>query len=175
MRHRGLKIVLIVFIVLMNIGCDQATKHVARSRLMGKGSIFLVGDVFILHYVENEGAFLSLGQKLPPTVRTITFVAFPLIVMAIMLVYVARRGLANLVLLSGFSFVIGGGLGNLIDRLTRGGRVSDFMFLHSPWVSSGIFNFADLAILLGCLLLVFSSLREERGKHPPSESSAPAP
>jgi signal peptidase II len=172
MRSRGFRIALLVLIVLMNIGCDQATKGMARSQLAGRGTMFLAGNHFLLHYVENEGAFLSLGQHLPRAVRTVVFIAFPLLVLGVMIGYILRKGLTNIVLLAGFSFVIGGGFGNLIDRITRAGRVSDFMILRNRWVSSGIFNFADLAILVGCLLLLASSLKEERGAHPPE---APAP
>jgi signal peptidase II len=175
MRSRVLKIAMIVIIVLLTVGCDQAAKGIARSHLAGRGTVFLVGNLFVLHYVENEGAFLSLGEHLPTAARTIVFIAFPLLVLGIMIGYIIRKGLANVVLLAGFSLVTGGGFGNLIDRITRGGRVSDFMILRTPWISSGIFNVADLAIMAGCLLLLVSSLREERGKRPPSGSAAPAP
>jgi len=175
MFSRGFRIALLVLIVLMNIGCDQATKVIARSRLEGRGTISLAGNHFLLHYVENEGAFLSLGAALPRGTRTVIFIAFPVIVLGIMIGYIVRKGTSNLLLLMGFSFIIGGGLGNLIDRITRAGHVSDFMILRNRWLSSGIFNFADLAILVGALLLLASSLREERGKHPPSQAETPAP
>ena len=117
MRARILKALLISLIVLMNIGCDQATKHLARARLADKGTVFVVGDVFILRYVENEGAFLSLGAGFPRPLRTVVFIAFPLAALAGMLFSIVRRRPGEWILVSGFAFIAGGGFGNLIDRL----------------------------------------------------------
>jgi signal peptidase II len=162
MRTRTGTIALIVVLLALTIACDQATKGVARARLAGQGSVFLAGGVFVLHYVENEGAFLGLGSTLPPVARTAALVAFPILVVGIMIAYAARRGRQGTLLLSGFALIAGGGISNLIDRLARSGRVSDFMILRTRWISSGIFNVADLAILAGALLLLISALRERR-------------
>ena len=154
MRSRFLKALVIALIVLVNIGCDQATKHLARAHLADRGTVFVLGNIFILHYVENEGAFLSLGAGLPPAVRSVVFVALPLAALAAMIAYLARRRSAAWTIVAGFSFIAGGGFGNLIDRLMRAGRVSDFMNLGIGSVRTGIFNFADLSILIGCLLIL---------------------
>ena len=156
MRARILKTVLIALIVLMNIGCDQATKQIARARLADKGTVFVVGSVFILQYVENEGAFLGLGARFPRPVRTLFFIAIPLAALAGMVVTAARRRVTSWTLVVGLSFVAGGGFGNLIDRLARGGLVSDFMNLGIGPHRTGIFNFADLSILIGCALILLS-------------------
>jgi signal peptidase II len=155
-RARILKAILIALIVLMNIGCDQATKHIARARLADRGTVSVVGSVFILRYVENEGAFLSLGAGLSRPVRTVVFIAIPLAALVGMIVVLARRRASAWTLVAGFSFIAGGGFGNLIDRLARGGRVSDFMNLGIGSFRTGIFNFADLSILIGCLLVLLS-------------------
>jgi signal peptidase II len=154
MRSRILKVLLIVLVVLMNIGCDQATKRLARRYLIDKGTVSVVGTVFILHYVENEGAFLSLGAGFPAPLRAVVFVAIPLAALAAMIVSLARRRAAEWILVLGFSFIAGGGFGNLIDRLVRAGRVSDFMNLGIGSLRTGIFNCADVSILIGCLLVL---------------------
>ncbi|HEY9594534.1 MAG TPA: signal peptidase II [Spirochaetia bacterium] len=153
---KPLKGLLIVAIVLLVVGCDQASKHVARVRLSDGGVTYLAGGHIALHYVENEGAFLSLGERMPRAARLVVFVAFPLLVLAALIVVIARRGDLRLLMLVGFSLLLGGGLGNLIDRIFRGGRVSDFVYIvfGRPW--TGIFNLADLAIMAGCLLLLIS-------------------
>jgi signal peptidase II len=156
MHSRILKAILIALIVLMNVGCDQATKHLARTHVVNRGTVFVVGNIFILHYVENEGAFLGMGAGLPRPLRTVVFIAIPLAALTGMIVTLARRRATGWTLIAGFSFIAGGGFGNLIDRLTRGGRVSDFMNLGIGSFRSGIFNFADLSILIGCLLILVS-------------------
>jgi signal peptidase II len=154
MKNKALKIGLIVIIVLACIGCDQAAKHAARTRLAGRGTVAVIDSVVQLHYVENTGAFLSLGAGLPRAVRMAVFIAFPVLVLAGMVVYMARRRETAWTVIAGLAFVVGGGCGNLIDRVARGGRVGDFIILSAGPLHSGIFNLADLAILLGCLLLL---------------------
>jgi signal peptidase II len=150
------RLLLVALIVLATIGCDQATKGIARARLPGKGTVLVVGNVFVLHYVENEGAFLSLGVELPRPLRTLAFIAFPLVSLAIMVVYILRSRNREWMALAALSFIVGGGMGNLIDRLFREGRVSDFMNLGIGRLRIGIFNVADVCILAGCVLLLAS-------------------
>jgi signal peptidase II len=154
MKRRALKIGLVVLIVLACIGCDQAAKHAARTRLAGRGTVAVIDSVVQLHYVENTGAFLGLGARMPTVVRMAVFIGFPVLVLAGMILYMARRRETAWTMVTGLAFVVGGGCGNLIDRLAHGGRVGDFIFLSAGPLHSGIFNLADLAILLGCLLLL---------------------
>ncbi|MGD0725631.1 MAG: signal peptidase II [Spirochaetia bacterium] len=167
-----MKALLILLIVLASIGCDQATKQIARTRLMNGGTksaeyggtksaeyggtVFVVDSVLVLHYVENEGGFLSLGARLPRPVRTVTFVAFPLLILFWIIFSLARNKETGWTFIMGFSFIAGGGLGNLIDRLFRDGKVSDFIIMGIGTLRTGVFNLADLSVLIGCLLLLAS-------------------
>ena len=150
------RLLLVALIVLATVGCDQATKVIARARLPGRGTVFVVGNVFVLHYVENEGAFLSLGVGLPRPLRTLAFIAFPFVSLSIMAVYILRSRNREWMALVALSFIVGGGMGNLIDRLFREGRVTDFMNLGIGRLRIGIFNVADVCILAGCVLLLAS-------------------
>jgi signal peptidase II len=166
---RPAKAILIAAIVLLVVGCDQASKHMARTRLSDGGVTWAAGGHLALRYVENEGAFLSLGARLPRVARLVAFVAFPLLVLAAMIAVILRRGDLRLTMLVGFALLLGGGFGNLIDRIFRGGRVSDFMYIvfGRPW--TGIFNVADLCIMAGCVLLLISPQwtgRSSRGASP---------
>jgi signal peptidase II len=154
MRARVVKVALIVLIVLACIGCDQAAKHAARQRLEGRGTVSLAGGVLVLHYVENTGAFLSLGAGLPRPVRMAVFVALPVIALAGMIVSIARRRETPWAVLAGLSLIVGGGCGNLIDRLFHDGRVGDFLMVGVGSLHTGIFNLADLSVLAGCALLL---------------------
>jgi len=149
-------------IVLLNVGCDQATKRIARERLEGRGTVHVVDQVVILRYVENTGGFLGLGAGLPRPLRVTLFVAFPVAVLAAMLLYVIRSPRIAAATLTGFAFLLGGGIGNLIDRLMFDGRVSDFINVGVGRLRTGIFNMADLSVMIGCLLLLLGSLRAPR-------------
>jgi signal peptidase II len=148
--------------------CDQAAKHAARQHLAGRGTVSLVGSVVALRYVENSGAFLSLGSALPRPLRMAAFIAFPIIVLAGMIVYVARRRESAWTVIAGLSFIVGGGCGNLIDRLFHNGRVSDFIVIGIGPLHTGIFNCADLSVLIGCVLLLISPK-----KKPPRPGAVP--
>jgi signal peptidase II len=112
----------------------------------------VVGDVFILRYVENEGAFLSPTSRLPAPARVALFVAFLLAALAWLVTAIVRSSSLLWPLLSGLSIIAGGGFGNLIDRVFRGGHVSDFLNLGIGTFRTGIFNVADMAILTGSVL-----------------------
>jgi len=161
MSGRPLKAVVALLLVLAAAGWDQGTKQAARSDLAGKPPVFLVDRFLVLRYVENEGAFLSLGAELSRPVRTVTFIAFPLVVLGCMVVYLLRKGGIAWNTLVGFSLIVGGGAGNLIDRLLRDGRVGDFIMIGVGGLRTGIFNFADLTVLAGCIVLLFGPTQKK--------------
>jgi signal peptidase II len=60
------------------------------------------------------------------------------------------------------ALVIGGGLGNLIDRIVHDGRVVDFMQVGFPWLRTGVFNVADMAIMTGVGLMLLTTVRSRQ-------------
>jgi len=157
---RTTKAIAVLLLVCAAVACDQGTKQAARTWLSGRPTVTLVERVLVLRYAENEGAFLSLGAGFPRPVRTVTFIAFPLGVLACMIAYLLRRGGVGGGTLVGCSLIVGGGAGNLIDRLFRDGRVTDFIMAGIGGLHTGIFNFADLTVLAGCVVLLFSPGKE---------------
>jgi len=155
-RQRLVRILLIVLVVLLNIGCDQVTKVIARNTLRGRGTVRVVGETFVLRYVENEGAFLSFGSGWPTWARRLFLMGGPAVLVIVLLVYVFWTKEIRTVHLVAYCCIIGGGLSNLIDRLIYGGRVTDFMNLGIGNLRTGIFNVADLSVLFGAGLLLFT-------------------
>jgi signal peptidase II len=158
-HRRMLGVAAMVIIILLTVGCDQGTKALARSYL-GQGNVVsLLGGVLVMRYVENPGAFLSLGAWLPALVRRALFIGFPIAILGGLIFYVARKKDIRVLLGAGFSLVAGGGIGNLLDRVLHNGRVGDFLNVGLGSFRTGIFNVADLGIMLGCLLLIIDSAR----------------
>lgn len=143
--------------LLVMVGClalDQASKAAARALLdEGRRSSFL-GDLFRLELTRNAGAFLSLGANLPAGLRG-ALLTWGVLALAAGAAWVAlfRRGPAVVSL--GAALVAGGGFGNVWDRLTAQGLVTDFMNLGLGRLRTGIFNVADLAIVAGVVLLAW--------------------
>ncbi|GMU92798.1 MAG: lipoprotein signal peptidase [Candidatus Hydrogenedentota bacterium] len=148
------KTVLVALIVLVTVGCDQATKHIANTSLDRDARIRVLGDFFVLQYATNTGAFLSLGANLPENVRFWLLTVFTGAVLLV-LAYVLWSN-PSLVLydIIAMALLLSGGIGNLIDRSLRNGIVIDFMILSAGPLRTGVFNVADVAVMAGVFLLL---------------------
>lgn len=157
---------LVVIIVLINIGCDQATKQLARDQLMSVEPLSYLGDFFRLSYVENKGAFLSLGAGLSEQLRYWALLILPLGLLVGLLLYTLFSTNVNRWQAIAFSFIIGGGVSNVYDRILYG-QVVDFMNMGVGSLRTGIFNFADVSIMIGLgimLPMIFKKEEEEKDK-----------
>ena len=152
-----IKRLLIIFLVLLNIGCDQISKDIVRRNVTPYDYIQIVNDSLILTNVENTGAMLGFGQNLPPTLKIILLQVLPIMVLLILLFRILKKTNLNKWLILAFAFVIGGGIGNLIDRIAYG-SVTDFFQIKLGFLRTGIFNMADVSVTLGVLLLLSLSL-----------------
>ena len=141
---------------LGTVGCDQATKGIAASE---RPNVALFGGVARLTYAENPGAFLGLGDRLPAGGRVALLVVVNAVLLGALGWWAFRRRQETLVRAAA-TLVIAGGLGNLIDRVLRdGGRVVDFMVVGVGPVKTGIFNVADVAVMVGVGLLLIAGAR----------------
>ncbi|HOU14545.1 MAG TPA: signal peptidase II [Anaerolineae bacterium] len=148
------KILLILVIVCACVGCDQVTKAIAKRYLATTSPIYALGGTVVLHYTENQGSFLGLGARLPDTVRFWVFIVLAGLMVAVMLAFVLTTRELNTTGITGAALVIGGGAGNLLDRLYYNGAVVDFLNVGIGNLRTGIFNLADVAIMVGIGLLI---------------------
>jgi signal peptidase II len=149
---------LIVTLLLATVGLDRITKLIARDQLESGPSISLFGGIVRLHYVENTGAFLGLGSGFSETTRfwIFTVVVGGFLVGLLLYIFINSR-LSPIEVIS-FSLILGGGSGNLIDRLFYD-YVIDFMVVGVGSFRTGVFNVADVAITVGVGLLFWRSFR----------------
>lgn len=151
--------ILIIALILLNIGCDQISKNVVRKNVEKLEQIELVGKNFILTKVENKGAMLGFGSELSPMLKIIFLQALPVVVLLVLLFRILRNSNMNKWLVFAFACVIGGGIGNLIDRIVHG-KVTDFFHIDlGGYAKTGIFNMADVSVTMGVLLILFLSIR----------------
>jgi signal peptidase II len=146
------KLILIFLLIFVCVGCDQSTKYAAKHFLEGQQTLSYLGDVFRLSYAENTGAFLSFGAGLPENMRQAMLVVLVSIFLVGLLLYVIRNKELNPLAVLASVLIIGGGLGNLIDRIINQGSVIDFMNIGIGSIRTGIFNVADLAIMAGVFM-----------------------
>ena len=141
--------------VMLNVGCDQVTKVAARNNIESHETIEVIGSTFVLMKVENTGAFLSAGSGFSEPVRIAILLVLPAIILLLVLVYALRQKNLPRGALLGLACIVGGGIGNLYDR-TLYGSVTDFMLIDFDVVRTGIFNMADVSIMVGVGLVLLN-------------------
>ena len=133
---------------------DRLTKVWAGHALVDR-PIDLIPGALTLRYTTNSGGAFSLGQRTPWLFAGATLIVSGWIVLT---AFRPRNAVSAL----GLGLVLGGALGNLADRALRGpglsGHVVDFIDLH-VWP---VFNVADSAIVIGAVVLAWTSFRDER-------------
>lgn len=135
----------IVLALVMTL-LDQGIKHLAVLYLKGKTPFVIIEGFFRLRYIENDGMAFSLlkGKQVFLVVMTVAALGF--------LLYLVKSGTIHGKLgHTAVSFVIGGAVGNLMDRMRLGYVVDMFDWC---WFNFPVFNFADLCITAGAILFI---------------------
>ena len=153
--HRTLRWCAALALLVACVGCDQVTKQMAQSQLRDRAPQSYCGNLLRLEYAENPGGFLGLGGQLSSSTRWVVFVlANTLVAIAIAGSLVWRASMSRLEMLA-LVLILSGALGNLVDRVRFEGLVIDFLNLGIGPLRTGIFNVADMAVMLGTLLLAW--------------------
>jgi signal peptidase II len=145
---------LILILLVATIGCDQISKIIVRHEIAGGSRISVIGDLVTMTKVENTGAFLSLGNNIPRFLYWILMIILPLVVMGYGLYYLLTEKKLSIPASIGISLIVGGGIGNLIDRIIYG-SVTDFLYFDFIIFHTGIVNLADISITAGFFILLY--------------------
>jgi signal peptidase II len=151
--------VLLCLLLAATAGCDRVTKHLAVTALAGTPGQSYLGDTVRLLYHENPGGFLSAGATWRPEVRAVVFQAANGLFL-----------LGTILLATRFQWSRWGKAGLIMFIAT--GRVIDFLNVGVGPIRTGIFNVADVAIMVGIGLLLWESRRNSL--HPDSSNSTPS-
>ena len=138
-------------------GLDQALKAWATACLEPVGSVTLIPGILELRYLLNTGAaFGSLAG------RQLFLILFTIAAMAGILVYLLWKRPASRLEYMGWILILGGGLGNLIDRVSAQAVVD---YINPLFIDFAVFNFADICITVGIGLYVLDLLLGLRRKN----------
>lgn len=172
MKNKWTRIFVVLGIIAANIGLDQWTKVWARNTLQFRPMESYWNDFFRLIYVENRGAFLSLGSDLSDWMRTLILHFFPAILLTALTLYAMLSKSLNKWQIVGMSFIIGGGISNVYDRILYS-AVTDFMNMGLFGLRTGIFNFADVSIMVGLgIMLPFAFQKEKEDEEKEEDEDA---
>lgn len=144
-----------IFIIILGIVVDRVTKLLSINKLKGKESITVIKDFFSFEYVENEGAAFGILEG-----RQYILSAVAAIMIIAMIFYLIKYKPSSKLLKISLAMVIGGAIGNLIDRLYYN-YVVDFISLHYKDVYYfPNFNVADMLVVVGTILLSFYIIKD---------------
>ncbi len=153
MRSRW-RLAVIALLMGLSTGCDQAAKRIATAELQFSPPRSYAGDLLRIQYVENRGAFLSLGAGLTDDARRILFIAGVGILLVGLLIFALLSSRLKPLTVVGLALVLGGGVSNWADRVMHGSVVVDFLNVGVGPLRTGFFNVADVLIGAGVVLLI---------------------
>ena len=147
-------IILVVILVSVLLGLDLLLKYLVSTYLT---TVNIINNFFSLTYVLNDGAAFSLFAS-----RTYLLILIALICLFFIL-YELKNNLDDRVLSIGYSLVLAGLLGNFLDRLMDG-YIIDYLSFKIFTYNFPIFNFADILIVVGIIIVIIKEILKERGK-----------
>ncbi|QQK07691.1 signal peptidase II [Miniphocaeibacter halophilus] len=129
---------------------DQFTKYKALG--LKNNSIELIGKKLQLVYVENRGAAFGFFQNKKIILLAVTII----IILALVVTLIKNYSKFSLISLISLSLIIGGAIGNLIDRIFRGYVIDFISYTFFNGYEFPVFNFADIFVVSGCILLIIA-------------------
>jgi len=165
---RKLRLAFLMILLVCTVGCDQISKHVARAALSQMDSVSLPGGLVELKLAETPGSFLSLGALLPESARFAVFTLGVGVALVALVAYLTGHARINISRFLGLSFIMAGGMSNLLDRIFRHGLVTDFVTVHIGPFHTGVFNLADVLIMVGIALMIWRFRRGISSDRPTS-------
>ncbi|MGI6527234.1 MAG: signal peptidase II [Caldicoprobacterales bacterium] len=147
-----LELFIIVFITI----ADQITKYISVQYLKPLKTVPVWEGIFSLTYVENRGAAFGILQNL-----RWFLIVLPLLIIAAVIVYLVIHRKESLLTRICLAAILGGAIGNLIDRIFLGYVVDMF---QATFIEFPVFNVADIAVVCGTIILAFQLLFQEKSE-----------
>lgn len=146
-----------LFIIVAVIALDQYTKHLVASNFYLGESVKVVDGLLNFTYARNTGAAFSFGGDFANWARYLLFLALPVIACVWLLVLLVKSFKGPRILSWAYALILGGAIGNLIDRF-RLDYVVDFIDFYQGEAHFATFNIADSAISVAAGLLIIDYL-----------------
>jgi len=157
-KERMLPLSLTAFIILI----DQISKAIIVKLSPERGLIKDVfnNDLLWIYHARNKAIAFSLGESFPDSVKKIAFIIIPILVLGFLLWYYFKSDDFTKIQRWAAAGIIGGGIGNIVDRIFRSDGVVDFISIKlygflgfDRWPT---FNLADSSVVVCCILLFVS-------------------
>ena len=157
--------ILAVLVALLAVGADQYTKYYIAANFAENESKELLGGIIDITYIHNDGAAWGMMKG-----HTWLLISITVVVMLVCFALLLKYGVKDKLMFWAVTLILSGGIGNMIDRIFRDGKVVDFL-QFAFYKEFPIFNVADCAIVIGAAFLVLyfmlgilSEYRQKRKK-----------
>jgi signal peptidase II len=157
------KAAMLLFILMVGVVLDQFTKLLVVQHMPLGAQIPVIKGFFNLVHIHNRGAAFGLLSNLSPQFAWLFFIATTLLVVLVVGFMWWRLPEGDWPAALGYSLIMTGALGNLIDRV-RLGEVIDFLDLYLGRHHWPAFNVADSLVCLGAGVLIWVVLTEGKGE-----------
>jgi signal peptidase II len=137
---------------------DQLTKFIVDRTIPLHHSINVIDKFFSLTYIRNTGAAFGFLAGSHEAIRLPVLIIFSLVAIGFILVMLKRLPSTETGLITALSFILGGAIGNLIDRVAHG-EVIDFLDFYWSSYHWPAFNLADSFITVGVLIVAYHLIR----------------
>ncbi|MEG0770901.1 MAG: signal peptidase II [Clostridia bacterium] len=144
-------------VVIFTVLLDQLSKFIVSSNMILGENIPLIKGFFEITYDQNKGAAFGILKDQPWI-----FISITIVVILILIVLLARNKFEKQLTKIACCLIIGGGIGNLIDRILNGFVVDFIDFKAIYFVCPAIFNLADTFVCVGTVLFAISFLFMEK-------------
>ncbi len=144
---------LYIVVAVLVLAADQAVKFLTRANMTPGQSISVIGNFFRITYIQNRGAALGMFSG-----QSKLLMVLPLVVIAGVMIFIYLNKFTNPLVKYALTLISAGGAGNVVDRILFGQVTDMFSFSIFP----PVFNVADIAVTLGCFLILVYVLFGEK-------------
>lgn len=151
---------LCALIIIFSVAADQISKYLVLQNIEMYEKVAVLPKVFHFTYIENKGAAFGMLSE-----HRWVFLIISSIAILIFIIYLIKYKPQDVLLRASLSMVVGGGIGNMIDRCFRGSVVD---FIEVEFVDFYVFNVADMFVCVGCglmiLYMILSEIKESKAE-----------
>lgn len=149
--------IFLIILMIIFLGIDIVSKIIVSNLMNVQDSIMVIKDFFYITYVRNTGAAWSMFAG-----KTWLLIIVSIIIISLIIWYIYKNKPKNKLEKIGYAMVLGGALGNLLDRIIYG-YVIDFFDFYIFSYDYPIFNMADCFIFVGVIILIIYTWRCKDG------------
>ncbi len=142
-----------ILIIILCIAADQITKLYAEANLKDISTLPIIENIFHFTYVENKGAAFGMLAD-----HRWVFMILSVVGIAAIFAYLAATKPKSWWMRLALCFIVGGGIGNMIDRVARGYVID---FIDCRFIDFYVFNVADSFVCVGCAMFVIAVIIDE--------------